>query len=143
MTEIKKEKPVSVYFYKLASSYDGFNQPLAHISEEQADKLIKMFQSEKIPADSCMSELMYFSKNKITRENNTNVNKNLYITDFYWGGMKFLCAEPSENIQNMDANNLHRISSCFQHLTTGKCKCPFMANTVGKVLFPQFYANQK
>ena len=34
-------------------------------------------------------------------------------------------------------------ASCVYNLTTGKCQDEFMRQTVGAVLFPQFYANNK
>lgn len=142
MTEIKNEKDVSVHFYKSPASYGFFDECLANISKEQADKLITMFESEKIPENSCIDGIEYYCTNA-TRGKKDFFNKKLYLTNFYFGGMKFPCAKTTEDKKYMDANNIHSVSSCFQHLTTGKCKCPFMANTVGKVLFPQFYDKQK
>lgn len=36
-----------------------------------------------------------------------------------------------------------KVHACAHNLSTGKCRDEFIRNTVGAILFPQFYANTK
>ncbi len=51
---------------------------------------------------------------------------------------------PCENVVPLPGHRkLTPLEKCVANLTTGKCKCPFMADVVGAVILPEFYAKQK
>ena len=49
--------------------------------------------------------------------------------------------EPSINAFNK--SRYEKAQTCFNNLKNGKCKDEFVRRTVGTVLFPQHYANEK
>lgn len=134
------KKNINIIFHKDASSLEAFSKLLSKISPEQLDEIIKNFSETPISEDSCMhlfeiSVNSCMGKSKETHNNIYN-KKTLTVSNFYWGGLKFLC---EENKIGKDRNNLNRINHCFNNLQSGKCKCSFMLNVIGKTALPELY----
>lgn len=47
------------------------------------------------------------------------------------------------NFNTFNKSSYEKAQACFNNLKSGKCKDEFVRQTVGTVLFPQHYANEK
>lgn len=140
----ENNKNVNLVFHKDQAHWESFDKILTTISKKDVRKIIHAFSETFFSEDSCMNKNdmqidIKESFNK-TSDGILRKQKSLIVSNFYWGGLKFLCKE--QMIGDSNSNNYYRIINCFQNLSCGKCKCPFMLNVIGKIALPELYNNK-
>jgi hypothetical protein len=134
------EKNIDIIFHKDKSSWEEFNQVLSSVPTEQAYDILNSFSKISFSDNSCIRGLKINLATSMSKsaENDDKIDRKttLVITNFYYGGLKFLCKEEKGTD---DDNNYYRILKCFKNLRDGKCKCPVMSEVIGKNALPELY----
>lgn len=138
-------KKSNVYAFKPTASWESYYKKIGELNQTQLNELISRLNDTEIHTDSCISKIEYqlILKRHLTEDDATPVTDaidlpDVKITDFYYN-LKFQCNDTG----NKPTNNFTRIKYCMNNFMAGKCRCNYMRNVLGAVLFPEIYAKTK
>ena len=111
------------------------------VSANDTIKLLDLLKNTDIKLATCVAQC--FNVNMQTSILNiprhTSVHSELTLNGM--AHIDKLRCQPNLNVFNK--STYEKTQSCFNNLQCGKCKDEFVRRTVGAVLFPQHYANEK
>ena len=143
------EQTVTAYLYKEHSNFNEFCKKIGTLSSIDAAKLTNELLSYPVDNSCCVSTINITTttnmRKKVTKKNGARIQSSntLIISDFYNDEMKFPCINDDKERARANLDDYNRISYCHGNLSTGKCKCNFFANTIGKYMYPQYYGKVK
>ncbi|MDW2995246.1 MAG: hypothetical protein R8N24_04480 [Alphaproteobacteria bacterium] len=135
----KKQRRIPVRFV-IPDQYDNFmsmNIHLGFVSPEQVHQIIDNFKTHKPAKNACIKDLSIKLEEHVHfgRYNN-GYYSSLDLSGMFYPDDKPICAKciPSD---------IAKAKCCARNLRTGMCQDNFIKQTLGTILFPQHYGNQK
>ena len=117
-----------------------YEHTLGTITPDQAKQLSDAINNHHNTPNACINGIItqeYKTENWLHTFQTTD--NELLITHLFWQNPKRpLCCNRKQT-----KNHVALTKMCARNLTLGKCRDEFMRNTLGKILFPNIYNNQK
>lgn len=140
---------VSVYFciYEPYENIPSHTYSLGTTNIHSVMEMIEKIESGTLPRGSCIDSFsaylhkyIYMRQTPISQKNSHNTSPisleiyNLWATEY--PTMKCISCKSHPCYKNA-------LRKCATNLATGKCQDEYMRQTIGTILFPQFYHNTK
>jgi len=139
------EENVNVCFYKKRSNFNEFYKIIGKMPQVYAADLTKELLTYPVDDSDCVSPVIKITSTTLAYRtpDGMKFDNDLIISDFYSNEMKFPCIDDTKEKERANMDSYNRISYCYNNLSTGKCKCNFFTNTIGKYMYPQYYGKVK
>lgn len=142
------QRKIDVVFY--VPGYDEFGTtiPVTRITPAQLTQLQESVANATLPADACPTCLSLTYTDEMSfliggaRQNKvSDKHRNLQISNLFY------LAEFDDKRLTCDNSKIksetRTTKRCATNLRNGKCRDEFMRRTIGAVLFPNLYSNEK
>ena len=141
MSQSEKNIPVTFVAYE---PYESFAAPVAllgDISIDQAKQLLDTFDNATPGPDACICSmtLQFTDRTRFGHK----PNKGLRYQALELDGMFYPDRNPHCGKPNKRMTEAQKIKRCANNLRSGKCQDDFIRQTIGALLFPQYYGNTK
>jgi len=114
-------------------------------SVTQAAQLIKQIATTPMPKDSCLGKITCALDTGayISRGGTANSEFDLRIVPDFNMPITFKCLHRSDRDLAKTLSETEKLNTCMTCLSGGLCADWYIRNTIGRILYPLFYANKK
>lgn len=113
------------------------------ISNDDAIRLLGLIKNTDMKLSTCIKS--YFNSELTIGAHNSasvaSIHSELKLLGM--ANMEKTICQPAKGKQVYTQSRLDKSKRCFYNLQCGKCQDEYVRRTVGAVLFPQIYANEK
>lgn len=140
------DKNIPVYFttreiYKGQATLSKF---MGNISYMDMIQIIVALENYTPKENACTHELGARYTANLTSDTDIYTRHRFKLFDSFWGYNKaFPLCNPTVCVKSTYPLDSNKMFWCARNLREGRCRDKFMRETIGAVLFPQFYANEK
>ncbi len=142
MSYTQNKIPVYFVIRNIHNPRSDYRAKLGEISIEQLGKLLSMWDKNAPSNDSCIHQMtiQYIDQISFGRiENNMENTRRLEFHSVY----RDFNAPCMMGNQCQNTSQISIQGQCAQRLRNGKCQDAYLRRTLGAILFPQLYSNEK
>lgn len=139
----KPQQLIAVNFveYVPYESIPNHVKTLGYISEQDALKLMDIFNTSDVAPDACIKTLSMELTDKVSYGKIPGYAmryRSLDIDGLFYLDTKPQCGTPSNKM-----SDTAKLKHCARNLRAGRCTDEFIKNTLGAILYPQHYGKNK
>lgn len=141
MPDTEKNTPVHFVMYEPYETFPNIIETLGVISDAEVKNIMSAFNTKTYAPTACIRSMSLEHSDHANFgriPGGSGRHRSLELSGMFFFDQKPLCIKCSKKM-----NEASKIKCCARNLRNGKCHDEFICHTLGAILFPQHYAQDK